>query len=489
MNWAGVTRWLAVCALAFWQGASSGRAFAEPPSLRPPLVLDALRIEPSPLPGHAMVQLLVRAVDATGQPYPVATAARGGAWRLVLGQRELDVPVVISRASAAEVETALALVIATSPDFASVLPAIAHALDDEILAVLRKDDRIAVLTYATTIGGSSRMGAVAGAKASLQALAPDEDAASPAFADAVERAVAAVERYRSPRPGGLVRRAVIVVSDGVDGALDRDRITAMGQRAARKGVRIFAVAYAPTGSKGPLLALGELAKQSLGTLRWVRTDAAQAFSEQMSRLAAELADAYVLTAFIAPPAGAAEVRAAATIGEAKVETNSLPWRAPSCGEGCKLLDGACSATACIAAPLTRPLTAHLWRLAPYPLAALLLLVLLAAWRRVAPGRHAGAAVPAQTWVCLRGPAPGATITVRLGDLLGRHRRCRVIIADASVSDQHAEIRADRDGNWVIRDLGSTNGTFIGGVRVTGGTLRLGTIVGLGATQWRVTAEP
>ncbi|MBK9070295.1 MAG: FHA domain-containing protein [Myxococcales bacterium] len=488
MKRAGMACGLVVCAMASWQQGPWGRAFADPPSVRPPVVLDALRIEPSPLPGRAMLQLLVRAVDATGNPRAIATASGGGGWRLIMGQRELDVPVVISRASAADVETALALVISTSPDFGTVLPLIAHALDEEILAALRKDDRVAVLTYATTIGGTSRMATVAGAKAALQAIAPDEEAASPAFADAVERAIAAVERYRSDRPGVLVRRVVIVVSDGIDGALDRDRITALGVRAARKGVRLFAVAYAPTGSKEPLLNLGELAKQSLGTLRWVRTDAAQAFREQMSRLAAELAEAYVLTAFVLPPAGAADVRALAIIGDAEVKTNELAWRAPSCGVTCTLIEGACSDTACMAAPVTRPLAAQLWRLAPYPLGAVLVLALLLAWRRTGTKRRGGAPLPQQTWVCLRGPTPGATAKVSVGDVLGKHRGCRVTIADPSVSDQHAEIRVDREGNWVIRDLGSTNGTFIGGVRVTQGTLRLGTIVGLGATQWRVMAQ-
>jgi hypothetical protein len=56
---------------------------------------------------------------------------------------------------------------------------------------------------------------------------------------------------------------------------------------------------------------------------------------------------------------------------------------------------------------------------------------------------------------LVGPA-GATI--------GRSRQCDVVLEDANISRQHAEIRP-RGGSWVLTDLGSTNGSSINGRRI------------------------
>ena len=50
-------------------------------------------------------------------------------------------------------------------------------------------------------------------------------------------------------------------------------------------------------------------------------------------------------------------------------------------------------------------------------------------------------------------------------ILGRERGLRGAIDDPSVSRRHAAIVCTRD-SFVLRDLGSKNGTFVGGVRIT-----------------------
>lgn len=64
------------------------------------------------------------------------------------------------------------------------------------------------------------------------------------------------------------------------------------------------------------------------------------------------------------------------------------------------------------------------------------------------------------------------------EILGRHTDCKIRLPDASVSRQHAEIAFDGD-RVSIRDLGSSNGTFVNGKKVPQADLRAGDVVTLG----------
>lgn len=69
-------------------------------------------------------------------------------------------------------------------------------------------------------------------------------------------------------------------------------------------------------------------------------------------------------------------------------------------------------------------------------------------------------------------------------LLGRHHHCDVVVTDPTVSRRHARLTF-RDGNWVVQDLDSTNGTFVNGARVGRYELRPGDRLLLGEEQLRV----
>jgi pSer/pThr/pTyr-binding forkhead associated (FHA) protein len=91
-----------------------------------------------------------------------------------------------------------------------------------------------------------------------------------------------------------------------------------------------------------------------------------------------------------------------------------------------------------------------------------------------PSALSAAATPTQPQV-----APLASLLVRSGALKGRRLPVKVpivnigradfndvVIADASVSTSHAKLQR-RDDVWVLTDLGSTNGTFVEGERLSG----------------------
>ena len=49
--------------------------------------------------------------------------------------------------------------------------------------------------------------------------------------------------------------------------------------------------------------------------------------------------------------------------------------------------------------------------------------------------------------------------------IGREPQCEIVLDDPHISRNHAEVQSFDDGKIVLRDLGSTNGIFVNGVRV------------------------
>jgi len=76
-------------------------------------------------------------------------------------------------------------------------------------------------------------------------------------------------------------------------------------------------------------------------------------------------------------------------------------------------------------------------------------------------------------------------------ILGRDNSADVILDDPGISRQHTEIRVTSDGPHLItniRDLGSTNGTFVNGERITSRRLADGDRVNVGRTSLVFRAE-
>lgn len=94
--------------------------------------------------------------------------------------------------------------------------------------------------------------------------------------------------------------------------------------------------------------------------------------------------------------------------------------------------------------------------------------------------------PSLTLVATAGPAAGTEIALA-GDpiVFGREEDCDVTLDDdEEVSRRHAELRSGATGEAEIRDLGSRNGTWVDGSRISGPTpLRGGERVKIGQTTF------
>ncbi len=86
-------------------------------------------------------------------------------------------------------------------------------------------------------------------------------------------------------------------------------------------------------------------------------------------------------------------------------------------------------------------------------------------------------------VVTEGPLQGTTITLADTPVtLGRGHDCTLVLADDYASTHHARLVPGESG-WLVEDLGSTNGTYLGRAKVTRPTaVPLGTAIRIGKTS-------
>ena len=73
-------------------------------------------------------------------------------------------------------------------------------------------------------------------------------------------------------------------------------------------------------------------------------------------------------------------------------------------------------------------------------------------------------------------------------VIGRSRRCGIVLTDPNVSRQHAEIRK-QDNGFMLLDLGSTNGTRVNRRDVKQVVLQHGDRIELGTTELLFERQP
>src|SRR5579863_8899408 len=69
--------------------------------------------------------------------------------------------------------------------------------------------------------------------------------------------------------------------------------------------------------------------------------------------------------------------------------------------------------------------------------------------------------------------------------IGRHPGNHIVISDLGVSKQHAELRRTPAGRYSIIDLGSHDGTYVNGTRVSQQELNDGDIIAIGNATFRL----
>ena len=81
--------------------------------------------------------------------------------------------------------------------------------------------------------------------------------------------------------------------------------------------------------------------------------------------------------------------------------------------------------------------------------------------------------------------PALVLPLRTSVVVGRSRDCGCVLRDATVSRRHA-LLLHVEGTWWLRDLGSTNGTYVNGSLVVDDVeVRPGDVVSFGAATYQL----
>jgi hypothetical protein len=497
-------------------------------------VVDRVDLEPASLTGMRL-RVYLSALALQGQLLDLTDPKT---IKLYIGSGEKKVPYALGTYDATKGDTAVVVLVQATLDYSEALPLISDALDRALLSTLGDQTQIAVLPYGESVS-TGKLAAIKSVRGKV-ALSSDNTAGEPAMLDTLDRALLLLKKAKTTPEGRALRKMVIVVGDGRDMAADRDRVTRTGQRAAKEGVRIHTVAFSASDVRRPMLVLGELSKRSLGTFRWVRTAAADSWQAAFEQLRDEINKQYVLTYFVTPDDDVAGKKLhIVTVGRTEATSNDVKVPAePGCaGNACAT--GYCADDMCVRVREGGGRGVLGWILLIGGILVGLVVVLgvigyimtkmqqrqqvqpqmpypqpgmqpgmtpgvypqmqappIAAPKKqkkqkgapvVMPGfLPSGRPIPAL--LIMNGPRTGERHLLRNGFLIGKQPGCDLMIEDGFTSSQHAQIGMDEGGNCKLYDRGSTNGTYINGVRINESGLQHGASIKIGATEIRFLAE-
>jgi hypothetical protein len=327
--------------------------------------------------------------------------------------------------------------------------------------------RVLVIDYGGEVTAHAPFREASAAGGAIDELAPDGESGDLHLVDAVRSALVELNRPREKsEDGATARRLVVVVSDGLNAQMDRKTFRALGDAAAQSQVPIHSIAFSPSDDRGPLLNLGEISKRSNGTFRWARN--ADELKAQIETLADELDKQYVLT-FQLP----VDTLTGHTFELSCEDLRSNPLRYE---EGKSVF----GYTGVIARRSVLWLVVEIVGLI---VGTLLLLAVAVTIRRRARERR-GEPTSNGLRLVFETESREMPLDPRVTLIFGKERGA-IQLADPAVSSRHASVAFD-GRSWVVRDLGSTNGTLVDGRRIDRPTpLVDGSVVQLGQTRFRL----
>jgi hypothetical protein len=495
--------------------ASTAYAQEEPPAkISYRAVVDRVDLEPSTLTGYRL-RVYLSALALTGQRLELADDPKS--IKLYLGSSEKKFPFALGSYDETPSETAIVIMVQASLDYTDAMQMIAESIDRDLLAQLSDHVQVTVLQFGETTG-TGKLQPIKNVRGKVL-LSSDNSAGDPTLLDTLDRALMLLKKAKTTPEGRPLRKMVVVVGDGRDLSGDRDRVTRTGKRADKEGVRIHTIAYSANDVRRPMLALGELSKRSFGTFRWVRKAAADSWKAAFEQLRDEINKQYVLTYFV----GAGDDIAGkklhiATVGRTEATSNEIKVGSPECG-GAECTTGYCANDTCLQyhGDDGRGVLGWILLVGGILVGALVLLGVIGYFitkkqHQVAQPAMPGQPVPPKPKKAKKGqqpvvapgllpngrPIPALMITSgpRTGErhllfngfLIGKQPGCNLIIEDGYTSSQHAQIAMDQNGMCKLYDRGSTNGTYVNGVRITESPLQHGLVIRIGSTEMRFLAE-
>ncbi|HEY5921333.1 MAG TPA: FHA domain-containing protein [Kofleriaceae bacterium] len=495
--------------------ASTAHADEEPTKQSYRAVVDRVDLEPSTLTGFRL-RVYLTALALEGKQLDLTDPKL---IKLYIGSSEKKFPYALGTYGATQGETAIVIMVQTSIDYTEALPMIAEAIDRDLLAQLSDRTQVAILSFGESTG-TGKLASIKSVRGKV-AFATDNSAGDPTLLDTLDRALMLLKKAKTTPEGRPLRKIVVVVGDGRDLAGDRDRVTRTGTRAAKEGVRIHSMAYSANDARRPMLALGELSKRSFGTFRWVRTAAADSWKNAFEQLRDEISKQYVLTYFVGANEELEGKKLHVATDRTQATSNEVKVPSPSCG-GNECRTGYCASDKCIQYRDDggRGFLGWLLIIVIVLVGGALVLGLIGylmskKQQVVHPGvpgqppvaqppkqkkqKKAAAAPVVQPGLLPNGrPIPALLITSgpRTGErhmlfngfLIGKQPGCNLIIEDGYTSSQHAQIGMDINGVCKLYDRGSTNGTYVNGVRITESPLQHGLVIKIGSTEMRFLAE-
>lgn len=494
-------------------------------------VIDRVDLEPASI-GGLRLRIELSAMATQGQRLDLSDPK---SIKLLVGGSKLEAPFALGTYGATGADTAIVIVLEANLAYAETLPSILSTLDEIVLSALGDRTQLAILSYGEATG-SGKLATLKSARARLSQVSQDGSAGEPALLDTLDRALLVLKKAKTTPEGRPLRKLVIAIGDGRDRSGDRDRVTQLGVRADKQGVRIHTLGYAPSNVRRPLLTLGELSKRSLGTFRWVRAGGTESWSGAFQQLRDEIAKQYMLTYFLPSDAEVAGRKLKiVTVGRTEATSNEL--RIPDAACGRDPCTGYCVDAVCVTPhdAESRGIVGWLILLVAIGVGAVVVLGLigfvlhrrqqaaggppLVAGQPFVPGQlpmpgqvPPGVAPPkarkvkskppknqppqpvapppvvGPSLLVMSGPRTGERIPLQNGFTIGKAPGSNLLLDDGYTSSQHAQVGIDPMGNCRLYDRNSTNGTFANGVRVSEVVLDHGMSVRIGSTELRFLAQ-